>query len=680
MWGYFRQRASAAESHWPRRSTPRGGHAPAGAQHVPELPGCESPPSLKIDPRAHRRFRLQQSRPGLVAVILERDRLQRFQPALLLLTLLFGTVEAVAGALLREPTLMAAAGSTFLFAVGLVIAGRQLRRGRADRARLAVAISVTVLGCVGTYLIAGLGLVTAMLPLLSAILVLPYVVRPQLLALSAAAVASTAGILILDAAPHVFPEIAGLPGILFRDSIFVGVVILVLAAVADFAIDARESLLYLGQLNSRRTRETGARLAIVSSLRALEVQSTPEATAALIIGSMSGQPLVDIALILEDTDDGLTVLAAAGPPLHPISVGSIVPPARARYLLDRSAAGAWAEMWSDRPDPGFDDQLMTSIGVKGQAFAPIVLAGDIVGLIVIATTDADEALHLLADLPTVSESAALAEKILAPALLARRQLRRSRARTAAMIDAHGFAPVFQPIVDLASGGLVGFEALTRFKSGDEPSATFMDAARIGLGIELETATLAAAVEASQRLPGKAWLSLNVSAALLSEANALGTLLARQSRQVVLEVTEHEIIDEYQPLHDALRQLGPNVRVATDDAGAGVANFRHLINLRPHIVKIDAAIVQGVDLDISRQAVIAGLVHFARVSGAAVVAEGIETQAEAETVRRLGVALGQGYLFGRPAAVGAWAETPDPGRGLRLRTREGSGRVAAPTRS
>jgi EAL domain-containing protein (putative c-di-GMP-specific phosphodiesterase class I) len=611
-----------------------------------------------------------------VSALLERDRLQRFYPALVILTLLFGSAEASSGVLLREPTLGAAGASTFLFAIGLIIAGSQLRRGRADRARIAVAISLTLFGALGTFLIAGLGLAMALLPLLSAILVLPYVVRPQLIALSVAALSSTAGILAIGAAPHVFPEIGGDAGRVFEGAIFLGVVALVLAAVADFAIDSRESVLFLGALHDRRTHETAARLGIVASLRALEEQATPEATAALIIGSMSGQPLIDVALLLEDTDAGLVVLAAAGPAEHPIEVGEIVPSVRARYLLARSARGAWAELWSERPVPGFNDELMSRLGIKGQAFAPVVVGDQVVGLIAIATTDAEEALHLVEDLPLVSELAALADKILAPALLARHNLRRERAAMASMIAAGGFSPVFQPVVDLATGVRVGFEALTRFASGDAPSDVFLDAARIGLGVELETATLAVAVRASAGLPANAWLSLNVSAELLGHSNALGPLLAHEVRPLILEVTEHEVIDDYEALHRALGRLGRDVRLATDDAGAGVANFRHLINLRAHMVKIDVAVVRGVDTDVSRQAVIAGLVHFAAVSGALILAEGIETKAEAETVKRLGVRLGQGYLLGRPAPVGHWRVRP-AGRTPRRPIRISRARPATP---
>jgi EAL domain-containing protein (putative c-di-GMP-specific phosphodiesterase class I) len=597
------------------------------------------------------------TRHGSAVAIRERDRLRVLYPGLVAITIVFGTLEAIFAVILRHPTLGAASVASLLFASGVAVAGREIRRQRPDRARAVIAISLTVSAAFGALLIPGLGLVLALLPLVSVILVLPYMLRPQLLAISIAALASTAVILVLDAVPRVLPEIGGLAGVIFRDAVFMGIVVLVLAAVADFAIEARESHQDLGESNRRLTRHTAARFAIVASLRELEVQSTPEATAALITGSLSDQPLVDVALVLEDSDNGLTVLAAAGPPLDPILVGEVVPATRARYLLERSASGAWAEMWSDRPGPGLEDELMTKAGIKGQAFAPIGVGGEVVGLISIATTDADEAMHLIADLPSVSESAALAEKILAPALLARRQLRRERAAMAAMIDAGAFWSVFQPVVDLASGTRVGFEALTRF-AGDESTAdTFDHAVRIGLGIELEAATLSRAIRASASLPPGEWLGLNVSAKLLGGGGVLPELLADQPRAIVLEVTEHELIDEYGPLHVAMRALGPNVRIATDDTGAGVANFRHLMNLRPNIVKVDVGLVRGVNFDVSRQAVIAGLVQFAAVTGALVIAEGIETIAEAETVKRLGVGLGQGYLFGRAAAIEAWDPVP-----------------------
>jgi EAL domain-containing protein (putative c-di-GMP-specific phosphodiesterase class I) len=104
----------------------------------------------------------------------------------------------------------------------------------------------------------------------------------------------------------------------------------------------------------------------------------------------------------------------------------------------------------------------------------------------------------------------------------------------------------------------------------------------------------------------------------------------------------------------MRELGPRVRLAVDDAGAGVANFNHLVELRPNFVKIDASLVRGVDADPSRRAVVVGLIHFAAEAGCEVLAEGVETEAERTMVAELGVTLGQGYLLGRPAPVETWS--------------------------
>jgi EAL domain-containing protein (putative c-di-GMP-specific phosphodiesterase class I) len=85
----------------------------------------------------------------------------------------------------------------------------------------------------------------------------------------------------------------------------------------------------------------------------------------------------------------------------------------------------------------------------------------------------------------------------------------------------------------------------------------------------------------------------------------------------------------------------------DDAGAGSANFTHIVELRPSIVKIDAGLVRGVEHDLGRQALVVGMLHFAATAGCDVIAEGIETAAERATLVGLGVTLGQGYLLGRP---------------------------------
>jgi EAL domain-containing protein (putative c-di-GMP-specific phosphodiesterase class I) len=245
------------------------------------------------------------------------------------------------------------------------------------------------------------------------------------------------------------------------------------------------------------------------------------------------------------------------------------------------------------------------------------------------------------------------ERLRAPAVALARRRAEAQDRIQSTIETCAFGPVYQPIVDLRTGATVGYEALTRFTDGCRPAEMFATALECGLGIKLETVTLAAALSEARRLPPRTWLSLNVSPSLLADVDVLGAALGLRARPLVLEITEHETIEAYGPLREAVVRLGPDVRLAVDDAGAGVANFNHLVELRPEFVKIDASLVRGVDTDMSRQAVVAGILHFAAAAHCEVIAEGIETEAELATVTELGVTLAQGYLLGRPAPAETW---------------------------
>jgi EAL domain-containing protein (putative c-di-GMP-specific phosphodiesterase class I) len=585
-----------------------------------------------------------------------RDRLGRFFPALLGLTLLAAVLEGAAAVLLDVPNLGRASISTAVFAMAVLVTGYQLRVGRPVRARIALAISLTLFGAIGGLLVPGVGQSTALLPVVSFILVLPHTSRRWLVMVAGITLGATLLILVVDGMGAQRPAAGDAILTLFQNGILVGVVILVLAGLADFAMESRDALRDLRDSTQRQLSVTTARLSLVAALRRVRRLSTPEATAGSIATALADLPLVDFAVVLEVTDDGLSVLATAGDHGSPVHVAEAMPAPRAEYLLDRSSEGAWAELWADRPGPGLGDDAMTATGVEGQAFAPILADDEIVGLISIATRDPVEAEHLMADLPSVSEAGAVAGAVLAPMIVARKELRTVSVRIAETIAAGAFRMVFQPIIDLDTGLTVGFEALTRFDSGDAPDGVFADAVTAGLGGELEAATMSAAIRDAARLPTRAWLALNVSPRFLGESERMVAILAQRARPITLEITEHEVINDYGPIHATMAALGPDVRLAVDDAGAGVANFRHLAELRPALVKIDAGLIRAVNADVARQAVVVGLVHYAEVSGALVLAEGIETAPELEVVKRLGVTLGQGYLLGRPAPVGQWAES------------------------
>jgi predicted signal transduction protein with EAL and GGDEF domain len=107
------------------------------------------------------------------------------------------------------------------------------------------------------------------------------------------------------------------------------------------------------------------------------------------------------------------------------------------------------------------------------------------------------------------------------------------------------------------------------------------------------------------------------------------------------------------VQSALRVIGHDVRLAVDDAGAGIANFAHIIELQPNLVKLDIGLVRGVNTDRGRQALVVGMRHFAAEAGCRLLAEGVGTEAEAETLLALGVDLGQGYVFGHPEPAETW---------------------------
>jgi hypothetical protein len=331
----------------------------------------------------------------------------------------------------------------------------------------------------------------------------------------------------------------------------------------------------------RRVHASEERIEIIASLRTLRTQQTPEATAAIIAEALNRLPGVDVAGVFECTPDGLLALAIVGLPRYPIQTGEALPENQARYLLERSRDGPWAERWIRPAEPNAFDTRLAALGIKSRAFAPIQVDGQLIGLIGLATTDENHGRHLVEDLPAVGEFASVAEAILAPALVARRDHAEERRRIAATIASAAFRPVFQPIVDLSTGTTVGFEALTRFDDGCRPDLRFAAAVECGMGIELETVTLEAALREARHLASGLWLSLNVSPALLAQRGPLVRMLADRSRPVVLEVTEHEAIEAYAPLREAMLALGPGVRLAVDDAGAGVANFNHLVEWRPN---------------------------------------------------------------------------------------------------
>ncbi len=325
---------------------------------------------------------------------------------------------------------------------------------------------------------------------------------------------------------------------------------------------------------------------------------------------------------------------------------------RAEQLLARAAAGPWVEAVQGAP-VGSLRAVLAERGIGQLIYAPLHLDGEPVGLLVLGLPSGDRS-AALERLPAAAEFAAVASALLGPSLAEQRRTDAVRARIRTTIERRTFSTVFQPIVDLGSGAVLGYEALTRFADGAPPDRVFADAAACGLGRDLELATLTAALEAAAPLPASAFLALNVSADLVLTREPLATTLRWGGWGTVLEISERTPISDYEAFRTAVEALGPEVRIAVDDAGAGYASLRHILELRPAFVKLDRWLVAGVDGDRSRQALVAGMVHAAGRSGYRLVAEGIEREEERRALLELGVRLGQGYLLGRPAPAETWA--------------------------
>jgi EAL domain-containing protein (putative c-di-GMP-specific phosphodiesterase class I) len=379
---------------------------------------------------------------------------------------------------------------------------------------------------------------------------------------------------------------------------------------------------------------------------------TPQATAEAICRQAVSAAGLATATLLYFTLEGpalpLGFVRADGVPvpLRP------VPARRSEYLRERADGGPWVEAWVHRPWHPYE-QLFRDLGVQANAFAPVHHGGQLIGLLIVTSAETDAVLALTEFLPTLIEFATVAGALVGPAIVDLTEVGSVRHRIVKTIGEGRFHPVFQPIVDLQSRDVVGYEALTRFDSGQRPDLCFADAWAVELGPALELATLQAAVAAAQELPGGLWLSLNISPRLLADPDRLRAVLWPSDRPIVLEITEHEIIADYEATAAAIRALGHDVRLAVDDAGSGIANFAHIIELRPNLVKLDISLVRDVNVDLGRQALVVGMRHFAAEAGCELLAEGVETQAEADTLLALGVDLGQGYLFGYPEQVERW---------------------------
>jgi EAL domain-containing protein (putative c-di-GMP-specific phosphodiesterase class I) len=322
-----------------------------------------------------------------------------------------------------------------------------------------------------------------------------------------------------------------------------------------------------------------------------------------------------------------------------------------RRVLDGRIAGFIPDVAADVELADLD--VVRSWGIGSYVAAPVPLSGDrVFGVLECIShhpapwlTERDEAfIQVLGRLA--------GDEVERQQLLTEKQ-RVEVERIRSVLAEGALSMVFQPILDLQDGVIVGVEALARFGSEPDrpPDSWFTEAATAGLRVELELLAVAAALAQLEAIPRGAYLSVNVSPETVMSPGFLSLLDGPLGGRLVVEITEHADVEDYGALKRALDELRRRgARVAVDDTGAGLTTMAHIHRLLPDIIKLDITLTHDIDRDPVRRSLVASLIAFAEETGATVSAEGIETRAEGETLRAMGVPSGQGWFLAEPGPL------------------------------
>ena len=226
----------------------------------------------------------------------------------------------------------------------------------------------------------------------------------------------------------------------------------------------------------------------------------------------------------------------------------------------------------------------------------------------------------------------------------------TRDRIEAALHNRSITPAYQPIVDATSMSVVGFEGLSRFADATwgGPDRWFADAFGVGLGVELEWLAAKVLLGVVDSLPADAFLAVNMSPATILHMADNSLCDSAISPRIVIELTEHVPVEDYSAVHGALADIRTGgARLAADDLGSGYAGFRHLISLKPDIIKLDISLVGGIHRSREQRALASALATFATDIGATVIGEGVEGAEDLDVLRDIGVPWAQGYHLGRP---------------------------------
>lgn len=373
---------------------------------------------------------------------------------------------------------------------------------------------------------------------------------------------------------------------------------------------------------------------------------------------------MEVAYLSEFVDDDLVFRAISAPGLEGmISVGDTMPldAVYCRHIL----AGRLPELIPDTSE--FDlcqsIPLTHDIPIKAHVSIPIRRRdGTAYGMFCCLSRSKRADLNPR-DLEVMRAFASISAEQVNAQITAKTASQETADRIETVMRTHAFDVVYQPIMDARSRRPKGFEALCRFQPEPyrPPNLWFDEAGTVNLQQQLEICVIEKALCALNTLPDDIYLSVNASPDTVASGGLIDVMLPWPGERIVLEVTEHSQVADYDKLLKELEKLRFfGVRLAIDDAGAGYSGLQHIVKLRPDIIKLDISLTEKIDTDVVRRSLSAALVSFATEIGADIVAEGIETGGELDTLADLGVPLAQGYYLGRPSTLdtaAAWFLDP-----------------------
>ncbi len=233
---------------------------------------------------------------------------------------------------------------------------------------------------------------------------------------------------------------------------------------------------------------------------------------------------------------------------------------------------------------------------------------------------------------------------------------RRRSRVERVLEGNDFPRmVFQPIVDVQSETVAGYEALSRFSVG-RPDEWFSEAAAVGLGLELELKAIRRALRSLDSLPPAMYLSVNASPQTLASERMRELLGGLDLRRVVVELTAPVTMNDYESVCRALAHFrARGGRLAMDDLGGDQTSLRRIATLEPDIIKLDRSLTRALSTDGRERSIVTALVGVGHAAGATIVAEGLEDETGLLVARDLGVHAAQGWLLGRPLPLSRLGE-------------------------